>query len=268
MSRLRKVLSSLWRNDLRYNLMALSFLATRRLRSTYTVRSEGNEFRFHAASLTSLDRANNLLIKERDTIEWIDGFGPDEVFYDIGANVGAFSIYAGVARKMKVYAFEPAFHNFYLLNRNIILNDLSEVKPFNLAFSDTNKREQIFMKTAIAGDAGVNLGESVDCNRESFEPAYTQAILAYSLDSFIEHYEVDFPTHIKIDVDGLEPHIIQGAAKTLADSRLRSLLIEIDENDPTNSAMMDRIVAEGFKAKKSPLAHYQAGAFINYIFSR
>ena len=83
MSRLRQLLSTLWKNDLRYNLMALFFLATRRLQSTYTVRSDGNAFRFHAASLTSLHRASNLLVKERDTIAWIDGFAPDEVLYDI-----------------------------------------------------------------------------------------------------------------------------------------------------------------------------------------
>jgi len=114
----------------------------------------------------------------------------------------------------------------------------------------------------------VNLGESVDCNRESFEPAYAQGILAHTLDAFIETYGADPPNHIKIDVDGLEPQIIAGASKTLADPRLRSLQIEVDESDPANLEMMEVIQAAGFTARKSELAQYQATSFINVIFER
>lgn len=268
MNRLRSALASIWRNDLRYNLTALYLMTVGRLRPTYSVRDGSHEFRFQALSFTSLTRARSLLTKERDTIQWIDSFEPGDVFYDIGANVGTYSIYAAVARKVRVYAFEPAFHNFYLLNRNVILNELHDVQPFNLAFSDENKREQIFMKTTLDGDAGVNLGESVDCNREAFDPAYAQVILAYALDDFIDRFGAEFPNHIKIDVDGLEPEIIRGAAATLADSRLRSLLIEVDESDPANTEMIEQIVGAGFRATKSNLARYQAATFINYVFTR
>ena len=243
-------------------------MASRRFSPNYTVREGANQFRFHVSSLTALSRANQLLTKERDTIEWIKTFEPGDVFYDIGANVGAFTIYAAVSRRAMVYAFEPAFHNFYLLNRNIILNDLHCVHPFNLAFSDEDKKEKIFMKTVLDGDAGVNLGESVDCNRVAFVPAYAQTVLGYALDSFVERFDSDFPNHIKIDVDGLEPDIIRGAAKTLSDPRLKSLLIEIDEGDPENMEMVRRIEDVGFTARKSELAHYQAVSFINYIFTR
>jgi FkbM family methyltransferase len=261
-------LASLWRDGPRYRLRALWLRLLARFPTTWTVRDGGHEFRFHVSSVTALDRARMLLSKERDTIEWIRSFAPGDVFWDIGANVGAYSIYAGVARKARVYAFEPAFHNFYLLNRNILLNGLHDARAFNLAFADAEKMDRIFMKTAIDGDAGVNLGQSTDCNRERFEPAYAQPILAYTIDSFIERFGADCPNHVKLDVDGLEPEIIAGASRTLADPRLRSLLIEVDESDPGNRAMVERIAAAGFRLAKSPLARYQAATFINYLFTR
>ena len=64
--------------------------------------------------------------------------GKDQVctgLEDIGANVGAYTIYAAVSKDIPVYAFEPAFHSYYLLNRNIALNGLTDVKAYNLALS-------------------------------------------------------------------------------------------------------------------------------------
>lgn len=53
--------------------------------------------------------------------------------------------------------------------------------------------------------------------------------ISLSPDSFIEKFQPDFPTHIKIDVDGIKDKIVQGAPKTLADPRLKSVSIELDE---------------------------------------
>jgi hypothetical protein len=43
-------------------------------------------------------RAEQLLTKEPETIAWLDGLGPDDVLWDVGANVGMFSLYAAAAR--------------------------------------------------------------------------------------------------------------------------------------------------------------------------
>ena len=55
---------------------------------------------------TSAFRFNTLLDKEPETIEWIDSFKPGETLWDIGANVGIYSIYAGL-RGLNVLSFEP-----------------------------------------------------------------------------------------------------------------------------------------------------------------
>src|SRR5437879_5933266 len=80
-------------------------ITARASNATYTVRDE-HAYVFVATSALLLWRARTLFSKEPETIEWIRSFGPDDVFYDIGANVGIYSIFAGV-RCRKIYAFEP-----------------------------------------------------------------------------------------------------------------------------------------------------------------
>jgi hypothetical protein len=71
-------------------------------------------------------RSATLLTKEVDTIAWIDGFKDNQVFWDIGANVGVYSLYAAIKRQLRVSAFEPSSANYYALTRNCQLNGLTE----------------------------------------------------------------------------------------------------------------------------------------------
>jgi len=54
-------------------------------------------------------RYNTFFSKEPETLNWIDGFEQNSVFYDIGANVGLYSIYAAKKKNAQVYSFEPSF---------------------------------------------------------------------------------------------------------------------------------------------------------------
>jgi hypothetical protein len=94
----------------------------------------------------------NAVHKEPDTIEWIAGFSPGEVFYDVGANVGMCSIWAAVASKTAVYAFEAESQNFALLNRNIWINRLAgQVAALPLAIADTVGLDKLYLSEFIAG---------------------------------------------------------------------------------------------------------------------
>ena len=59
-------------------------------------------------------------------MEWINSFHPNSVFFDIGANIGLYSIYAAKSVNAEVYAFEPSVFNLPILAKNIYLNSLSE----------------------------------------------------------------------------------------------------------------------------------------------
>ena len=70
-------------------------------------------------------RAETLLTKEPDTIQWIDSFEENSEFWDIGANIGVYSLY-GANRKIKVTAFEPSASNYYILTKNIEINGFDD----------------------------------------------------------------------------------------------------------------------------------------------
>src|SRR5689334_3764195 len=98
-------------------------------------------------------RAQTLFTKEPETLEWIDGFDPDSVFWDIGANVGIYTIYAG-SRKLRVNAFEPSSANYYLLNRNIEINGFDDrVLAYCLAFSNQTGPDTFYMSNSELGGA-------------------------------------------------------------------------------------------------------------------
>ena len=63
-------------------------------------------------------RAETFFTKEPDTIEWIESFDKNDVFLDIGANIGIYSLYAA-KNVSKVWAIEPESLNFAMLNLNI-----------------------------------------------------------------------------------------------------------------------------------------------------
>ena len=63
-------------------------------------------------------RARTFHEKEPETLEWIDSIGKEETLWDIGANVGLYSMYAA-QKGLKVLAFEPSPANYHLLNSNI-----------------------------------------------------------------------------------------------------------------------------------------------------
>jgi hypothetical protein len=57
---------------------------------------------FYCPSETSLWRAETLLTKEPETIEWIETFNEESVFWDVGANIGVYSLYAAARLNTKL----------------------------------------------------------------------------------------------------------------------------------------------------------------------
>jgi FkbM family methyltransferase len=179
-----------------------------------------------------LIRSSLLASKEPETIRWIDSFTPGEVLYDIGANIGVFSLFAALHRGCEVYAFEPEAKNYACLNRNIFLNGLGRrVRALNLGLHDRSGIEFLNLHDLSSGAALHALGEPLDWRKERFVPKFEQAVLAFTLDGLVEQFALPQPAHVKLDVDGNEERIIRGGLRTLSSPQMRSLLIEINEND-------------------------------------
>ena len=183
------------------------------------VRHKGTDIRFSTPNDITHWRARSLLTKEPSTVAWIDSMKPGDVLYDVGANVGGYSILAAKHKGVKVFAFEPEAENYALLVRNIALNEV-DVKAFCLAICEKGKLDTLHLSARGSGGSGHTFG---DTTRNGSHP--TQSAIGMSIDELVAR-GLPQPTHIKIDVDGLEHLVLEGAREIL--DKVQSVLVEVN----------------------------------------
>ncbi|MDE2997696.1 MAG: FkbM family methyltransferase [Gemmatimonadota bacterium] len=217
-------------------------------------------------------RANSFNEKEPDTLDWIDTwFRPGETIYDVGANIGQYSLYA--ARRLdgqaQILAFEPEALNHAKLNRNILLNGLGEVvTAYPIAISDRTAIQHFYSKTFAPGAALHALGEPVTQGAVPFAPQNRQGTAAVSLDDLTGRFGLPFPNHVKVDVDGIEDKIVAGASRTLEDERLKTVLIEVYMFEDMAEKIETAFFKRGFALANVIPVDYTEGIVQNLIFSR
>jgi len=208
--------------------------------------------------------------KEPNTVKWLEEFVlPGDVFYDIGANIGAYSLIASKIRKgdVKVYAFEPAFPSFNQLCNNVLINDCQDsIIPLQLALSAETCLEHFNYYSLDPGRAFNSLGDASLSDGNSFSPVYIQNVISYKIDDLISQFGLPIPNHIKIDVDGFEIKVLKGANNTLASDDLKTLLIEVDEANETISSQVKNLLSQnGFMVQEK---HKSGGQINYYLFIR
>jgi FkbM family methyltransferase len=175
-------------------------------------------------------RAKSIMTKEPDTIRWIDEFKPSDVFWDIGANVGVFGLYAARQRGVLVLAFEPSADNYAVLCRNIEINAFEDqVIPYCVALAGGTELGVLNSPSREMGASLHHFGQRGEASRywDGGSTTSAQGVIGFSIDDFIGQFRPPFPTRLKIDVDGLEWPILQGARTTLCDRRLKSVMAEL-----------------------------------------
>jgi FkbM family methyltransferase len=230
----------------------------------------GGELAFHAPTPLLRSRAASLLSKEPDTIAWLDGLTERDALWDVGANVGAFSLYAAARARCAVVAFEPSAPNFFVLTRNIQLNRLGDrVTAYCVALSGATGLGALNLDAAEPGTAMSQFGRVGDASRYSTQaqPLW-HGMIGFTVDDFIATFGVACPTHLKLDVDGLELAILQGARATLANARLRSAMIEISlTHEGERSASLQLMRECGFTLASQGAAQGIAGEqAANHLF--
>jgi len=234
-------------------------------RKTCNVR--GQHISIGARSALELWRCRTYESKEPETLDWIDSFSEGDILFDIGANIGLYSLYAG-ARGMRVLSFEPEGQNFAGLANNAMLNELERVTPYCLALADKEGFDLLYLTSTNPGDSQHNLGAKNpifqrECNG-------TQGIFASTLDRLCSEHGFPIPQHIKIDVDGLEDRILEGAQMVLTHPEFRSLLIEIAGQDGVEPNAIRRLAAIGLDPVPMHSREYRSGTLWarNQIFTR
>ena len=168
--------------------------------------------------------------KEPGTIDWLESnVTNDTILYDIGANVGAYSLVAA-SLGATVYAFEPAYQNFYQLNRNVSLNKLDhKIKCFPIGLSSQSKLASFKYFETSPGTSKCYYNED-DYFHLDLKVEVEKSTMIFSLDEFIKNFSLPSPTMLKIDVDGGEGDVVSGAIKTLRSPELKTVQVEIDES--------------------------------------
>jgi FkbM family methyltransferase len=184
----------------------------------------------YISSTVELRRSERLFLPE--VYAWLKSFEPGEVFYDIGANIGMFSL--AVAKihggQVKTYAFEPSFSTFGSLVRNVIGNQFGDVIiPFSFALGRAQGMRTFNYTDIVSGASVHTLDTVVNQTGEEFKPAFKQRVISYSLDDLVEQFDFPVPAHVKIDVDGGEMEIIEGMQKILNSPNIKSVLVEVTE---------------------------------------
>jgi FkbM family methyltransferase len=215
----------------------------------------GKSMRFATTGSSSRKRVRTLFTKEPITLAWLHTFADGETLYDIGANVGMYTIYAAIMRNALVYAFEPEALNYAELNKNIFLNDLhGRVLGYCLALSDVDKLDRLLLSDFGVGISYHDFEENSWTHDKSFSADWCvskdnrrpQGCTGRRLDSILNE-GLPVPNHIKIDVDGLEHRVVEGMIETLGQPALKTVLMEINFDNPKNLAIVQRMEELGWR---------------------
>jgi FkbM family methyltransferase len=195
---------------------------------TQAVSSRGVSLRFAVPNRINRFRAKTFVSKEPETLDWIDQLPEGCVLWDIGANVGLYSIYAAKKRKIRVVAFEPSVFNLELLARNLFLNELQEcVNLVPLALNNQLGPNQLRMTTTEWGGALSSFGQNFGWDGKTMDPVFSFSTLGISMDEAVTLLRLTPPDFIKMDVDGIEHLILRGGGRVLG--RVRGILLEIND---------------------------------------
>ena len=198
-------------------------------------------------------RLDTFFTKEPETITWIEKvIKPNDILFDIGANIGVYSLYACAFfnKSIKVFSFEPVFNNFNKLCRNIILNNFEDnCSPYSIALGNQTKFDVINLASTKSGSASHIISDSPEFAKKDFTSKFKQGIFIITLDELINKHSFPCPNHIKIDVDGYEEHIINGAAEILKNNKLKSILLEVADIDNAQERISEIIINAGFTDK-------------------
>lgn len=150
------------------------------------------------------------------------------VMFDIGANVGYFSMIAASSNtKNLVFAFEPVKKNFDRARYNFDLNKLSNIKIFKNVVSNNNDVVNI----NIGNERNWGMSSVVQHDFLSGEKEEVKSIV---LDDFIKEQGVKKLDIVKIDVEGFELNVLKGMDNTIKELKPKILIEILDKNLNSN----------------------------------
>jgi len=203
---------------------------------------KGHILEFVAPNYLSDWRAQTFSSKEPETLEWIDKMPDDSIIWDIGANIGIYSLYAAKVKEAKVFAFEPSVFNLELLARNTYKNNLQDkICIVPIALSDKTNFNDMHLGITEWGGALSTFGEDFGWDGKKINENFKYKTIGVSMDDAVHHLNIPLPNFIKMDVDGLEHIILLGGDNVLRN--VQSILIEVNDNFKEQADEVNKILS-------------------------
>jgi len=175
------------------------------------------------------------------------GLREDSIVIDIGAHIGCFTVRAAkIAKKGKVYCFEPEPQNFSILKKNVKINKLSNVFYFREAASDSKRIVELFIpymhQWKQTGQHSIVKIEGLHQNR----CLKTHGV---SLKSILSDNNIKKVDLLKLDCEGGEYQILYSAPRKVLDSFTRIIMeYHLFENADQFKELKAYLQKNGFKA--------------------
>lgn len=193
----------------------------------------GPPLTFRVRNVHEYTRATNALHNEPGTLRWIaDHVRSGDVFYDVGANIGIFSLLAAhrCGADGHVIAFEPHAATIATLLENIALNGMGQrADVLSCALHRTTGHLPFLYRSLVAGSGLSQVGATRDPFGHDAEPVARELKAVASVDDLIASGTVRPADIVKIDVDGNETAVLAGMRGLMTASwRPRSIQVEVN----------------------------------------
>ena len=161
---------------------------------------------------------------EREVAEMIASqLKPGDTFVDVGANIGYFTALGAqcVGSAGRVLAIEPSPYAHDRLALLVDENQLNQVRIIQAGLSDTPGELNLY----LAKDSTNHAPTMVPC-----EDAVVDSVSVRTLDDVCEEYGIERIDLMKMDVEGYEHHVLEGAPRMLSEGRITAILSEFNED--------------------------------------
>ena len=186
-------------------------------------------------------RAITFASKEPETLAWIDTFENSSVFWDVGANIGLYSIYAAQKKSCKVVAIEPSIFNLEILAKNIALNKAERlVTIFPIALTNQNSQGLFSMSSDEVGGALSTFGKEYGYDGKKLDFKFQFQGIGMRMDNAVDLWGLDQPDYVKVDVDGIEHLVLEGFGEKL--KKVKSLLVEVNKDFKEQAAAIEHLM--------------------------
>ena len=190
-----------------------------------------------------------------------DSIKSTDICLDVGANIGYYTfLMASRALKGQVHSFEPIPLCYHLLQSSIYLNNFVNITVNNCAVGEEGNKVPFF----IAKDSAFSSLQ----NSQENDLAKKIDVQVITIDEYLSSKSISKVDFLKIDVEGAEMTVVNGASKLLNDAnrRPRIMMLELCEHHLKDfscnvKSVIDVLKLHGYHAKilkNNKLLHYNA----------